>query len=80
MARKPKPKQPPAPAAPQGAYADWLKRVGALLERQGISPNVMRPRDWRDSFISGASPEQAAERAGVELHNTRPPFGRKRSR
>jgi len=31
----------------------------------------MRPRDWRDLYISGATPEQAAKAAGVNLHNAK---------
>jgi hypothetical protein len=74
MARKPKAKHP---AAPQSSYAEWRKRAAALLERQGISP-VTRERDWRNLFISGATPERAPELAAVEARNVRPPFGRKR--
>jgi len=38
MARKPKPWQPPAPAAPQGAHGEWKARVAALLERKDFRP------------------------------------------
>ena len=58
--RKTKAKQPPAPAGPQGAYAEWRKHVAALLERQGISSTVMRERAWRNLFIRNATPEEAA--------------------
>jgi hypothetical protein len=60
---------PPAPAAPQGAYAEWRKHVAALLERQGISSTVMRERAWRNLFIRSATPEEAAYRAAIEAHN-----------
>src|SRR5262245_56288525 len=62
-------KKTPTPAPPQVGYADWRKHVAALLGREGISASVMLERDWRNLFISGLSPEQAAERAGVERYN-----------
>jgi len=77
MARKPKPK-PKQQAAPQGAYGEWKARVAALLERQGISAGVLLERAWRNLFISGETPEQAADRAATEAHNARPSLGRKR--
>lgn len=69
-----KPKAPP-PTATQGAYAEWRKRAAAVLERKGISPGVMREREWRNLFIAGITPELAADRAETEAHNMRPPFG-----
>jgi hypothetical protein len=51
-----------------------------LLDDAGIPFGTLRERDWRDLFIGGATPEQAAERAGVTAHNTRPTFGRQRRR
>jgi len=45
MARKTKAKQPPAPAASQGAYAERRQRVAALMERKGLSPGVLRRSD-----------------------------------
>ena len=78
MARKPKPKRP---AAPQGAYGEWKARVAALLERKGLSPGVRLERAWRNAFISGETPEQAADRAEVvEAHNTRTSFERQKKR
>jgi len=37
-------------------------------------------RDVRNLFIANATPEEAAERAAVEAHNARPPFGRNAGR
>ena len=53
-----------SPAKPTTTYAEWKARCAALLEGQGISPGVMPERDWRQLFITGAMPEQAAGRCG----------------
>ena len=74
MARKPKAKQPPAPAAPQGTYGEWRKHMAALPERKRLSPSVRLERAWRNAFISGETPKQAADRAKVEARNTRTTF------
>jgi len=80
MARKPKSKQSPAPAAPPGAYGEWRKHMAARLERKGLSPRVRLERDWRNAFISGETPEQAADRAEVEARNARTSFERQKRR
>ena len=80
MAPKPKAKQPSPPAAPHGAYAEWRKHVAALLERKGLSPGVRLERAWRNAFISGDTPEQAADRAEVEARNARTTFERQKRR
>ena len=77
MARRTKPNPP---AAPSGNYGAWRGAVKMLLDDAGIPFGTLRERDWRDLFIGGATPEQAAERAGVTAHNTRPTFGRQRRR
>jgi len=75
MARKTKAKQPGAPPA---AYAEWRQHVAALLERKGLSPGVRLERAWRNAFIPGETPEQAAARAEVEARNARTTFERRR--
>ena len=75
MARRTKPKPP---AAPSAGYGAWRGAVKNLLDDAGIPFGTLRERDWRDLFIGGATPEHAAERAGVTAHNTRPTFGRQR--
>src|SRR5262245_1399739 len=65
MPRKTKTKQP----LPVSTYAEWRKRVAALLERTGIWAGVPREKRWRDPFIEGATPEQAVGRAEVEYNN-----------
>jgi hypothetical protein len=65
---------------PKPSYAEWKARCAALLERQGILSGVMRERQWRQLFIRGATPENAADRAQVHYNNTRPPFERMRKR
>src|SRR5215510_1393201 len=42
---------------PVSTYAEWRKRVAALLERKGIWAGVLREKRWRDLFIGGATPE-----------------------
>jgi hypothetical protein len=69
-----------ASAEPVPTYAEWRARAAALLERQGIFSGVMRERQWRRLFMTGATPEDAAERAQVHYNNTRPPFERMRKR
>jgi hypothetical protein len=43
------------PVEPKLTYAEWRARCAALLERQGLSPDVMRERDWRKMYIGGAT-------------------------
>ena len=58
-----------------------VSRVAALLERKGLSPGVRLERAWRNAFISGETPEQAADRAEVvQAHNTRTTFERQKKR
>ena len=77
MPRKTKAKPP---AAPQGAYAEWRQHVAALLEGKGVWVGVMRETRWRDLFIEGATPEEAASRAETEAHNMRTTFARQKRR
>jgi len=63
MAGEPKAKQPPAPAAPQGAYAAWKQRVAALIESKGPFSGILRERGIRRLCIAGATPEAAADEA-----------------
>jgi hypothetical protein len=55
----------PKPTTPSVTYREWLQKAGAPAEG---SPH-MRPRDWRDLFIAGATPEQAAENAERNRYN-----------
>jgi hypothetical protein len=59
-----------SPAKPTTTYAEWKARCAALLEGQGISPGVMPERDWRQLFITGATPEQPAEQVRVNHYKT----------
>jgi len=77
MPRKAKAKRPGAPPA---TYAEWRQHVAALLERKGIWAEVRRERAWRNAFISGETPEQAADRAEVEARNTQTTFERQKRR
>jgi hypothetical protein len=83
VARKTKASPPPAPrsgAAPPIGYAAWKARVREMLEQADVPAGTLRERDLRDLFIRNATPEQAAEQAGVTAHNARPSFGRPRQR
>jgi len=71
MARKIKAKQAPAPAAPQGAYGEWKARARRCWNARGFRPVSGWRRAWRNAFISGETPEQAADRAEVEARNAR---------
>jgi hypothetical protein len=53
-------------------YKTWKDRAVALLECQSIWTGIMRERDWRQCFIRGETPEEAAEWARVLYHNSRP--------
>jgi hypothetical protein len=54
------------PGAPSLTYSQWLAAAGAPVQ---ASPS-MRPRDWRNLYISGATPEQAAEYAERRRYNS----------
>jgi hypothetical protein len=41
-------------AAEQANYKTWKAHAAALLERQRISPGVVRERDWRHLYINEA--------------------------
>jgi hypothetical protein len=69
------PQRPPAPSVP-ASYRRWRSRAAALLERQRISAAVMRERDWRQLYIRGKSPEDAARQAETAYWNARPRFER----
>lgn len=68
---KTKPRKPrevlkrPKRAAEALTYRAWLAEAGAPT----MASATMRPRDWRDLYISGATPEQAAEHASRILYN-----------
>jgi hypothetical protein len=63
------PLKPPAPSEP--AYRRWKARAAALLERQGLSLGVMLERDWRQMYMRGVTPEDAADRAQALLEHAR---------
>jgi hypothetical protein len=60
------PRKPPAPSEPAD-YRIWKSRAAALLERQGLPLGVMRERDWRQLYLGGATPEQAADQGAGSL-------------
>jgi hypothetical protein len=60
----------PAPSEPAD-YRRWKSRAAALLERQGLSLGVMLERDWRQRYIRGVTPEDAADPAQALLEHAR---------
>jgi hypothetical protein len=54
--------------------------LGELLERQRLSRGMMWERDWRQLYIRGKTPEEAARQAETSYWNTRPAFERLRKR
>jgi hypothetical protein len=67
MARKPKALRS-ADALP--TYASWKATAAVALGRQGIRPGVMREKEWRELFIRGKTPEDAARQAEMSYWNT----------
>jgi len=59
-------KPPPSELAD---YRRWKCRAAALLQRQGLSLGVMLERDWRQMYIRGVTPEDAADRAQALLEH-----------
>jgi hypothetical protein len=57
-------------------------RFGTELRFSAVRPSVASGsgREWRRLFITGATPEDAAERAQLLYNNTRLPFERMRKR
>jgi hypothetical protein len=62
----------------QDGYMEWRAHAAGQLERLGISPGVMRERDWRQLFIRGKTPEDAARQAETYYWNMKTPFERTR--
>jgi hypothetical protein len=59
----------PPPIEPAD-YRRWKSRCAVLLERQGLSAGVMLERDWRQMYIRGVAPEDAADQAQTHYWNT----------
>ena len=57
-------------------YATWRDAAATdLVERHGIKANA-REKTWRDWFIKGMTPTEAADRAAADYEATRPPVDR----
>jgi hypothetical protein len=65
---KPPKRPPPKPLT----YAEWRQRAGAMVG----APTAMREREWRNRFLLGETPEQAAEAAQRWAYNTGVVFAR----
>jgi hypothetical protein len=77
MPRQTKTEDRPKAIAEGLSYSAWRARAAALLERQAA---MMRERDWRQLYIRGKAPEDAAWQAETLYWNTRPPLERTRKR
>jgi hypothetical protein len=55
------------PVEPAAELCRMGTRAAALLERQGLPLGVTRERDWRQLYIRGKTPEDAAREAEGEL-------------
>jgi hypothetical protein len=60
-------------AAEAADYRAWKAHAAALLERQGILPGVMREKDWRQLYIRGKAPEDAARQGRWQTPRLRSP-------
>jgi hypothetical protein len=59
-----------SPSAPAD-FATWQARSMAILrDKHEITGTLMRHREWRNLFIRGTTPEDAAEHAQRLHHNT----------
>jgi hypothetical protein len=71
----------PCPASPQHpASQPTIGNGNPALRRywnaRDFSVGVMRERDWRQLYIKGKPPEEAARQAETQHYNTRPPIER----
>jgi hypothetical protein len=71
MPRRIKTENRPKAVAEHVTYAAWKGRAAALLERQAAG--VMRERDWRQLYIRGKAPEDAASSASRDPVLEQPP-------
>jgi dihydropteroate synthase len=68
-------------AAEQADYVAWKILAGAdLLQRHDVKPGTIPERLWRRLYIQGRTPHDAADKAAVSAHNTRPAADRLRRR
>jgi hypothetical protein len=58
--------KPRRPAAEPLTFEQWKRAVGVPV----LGTRLMRPRDWRDLYISGATPEQAKAYLETARYNT----------
>ena len=65
--RKPREVLRPKPAPAPLTFAEWRKAAGAPVE----SGATMRWKDWRELWICGATPEQAAAHAERLRYNAK---------
>jgi hypothetical protein len=47
----------------------WLAGVAALQRDHNMNPAIIPQRMWRNLYIQGKTPQQAADRAAVSAYN-----------
>ena len=62
---------PPSVSPPAG-FPAWQAQAAATLERQHGGKLVVPVRVWRQLYIRGLSPAEAAEQADVFAYNVKP--------
>jgi hypothetical protein len=59
-------------AAEQADFKAWLADAVAALQRDhNMNPAIIPQRTWRNLYIQGKTPQQAADRAAVSAYNRR---------
>jgi hypothetical protein len=59
-------------AAEQADFTAWLADAVAALQRDhNMNPAITPQRTWRNMYIQGKTPQQAADRAAVSAYNRR---------
>ena len=56
----------------QADFKAWPARAVAALQRDhNMNPAIIPQRAWRNMYIQGKTPQQAADRAAVSAYNRR---------
>jgi hypothetical protein len=56
----------------QADFKAWLADAVAALQRDhNMNPAIIPQRTWRNLYIQGKTPQQAADRAAVSAYNRR---------
>jgi hypothetical protein len=59
-------------ATEEADFKAWLADAVAALQRDhNMNPAIIPQRTWRNLYIQGKTPQQAADRAAVSAYNRR---------